>query len=42
VDPDVARWFRKKKDGNARVNALLREQMEAERRPPAKKRKVGR
>jgi uncharacterized protein (DUF4415 family) len=42
VDADVARWFRKKKNGSARLNALLREQMEAEKRPPARKRKVGR
>ena len=42
VDADIARWFRKKKDASAQLNALLREQMQAERRAPAKKRKVGR
>jgi hypothetical protein len=42
LNPDVARWFRKKKDGDAQLNALLRERMEAERRPPAKKRRDGR
>ena len=42
LDADVVRWLRKKKDGKARLNALLREQMQAEQRPPAKKRKVGR
>ncbi|MGE0423628.1 MAG: hypothetical protein AB7O88_15270 [Reyranellaceae bacterium] len=42
VDADVARWLRKTKDAGARVNELLRKQMEAERRPPARKRKVAR
>ena len=42
LSPDVAQWLRKKKDGDARVDAFLRGQMEAERRPPVKKRKVGR
>jgi hypothetical protein len=42
LNEDVAQWLRKKKDGDERVNAFLRKQMEAEQRPPAKKRKVGR
>src|SRR5690349_18476034 len=42
LDAEVVRWLRKKKDGKARLNALLREQMQAERRTPAKKRKVER
>lgn len=42
LDANVVRWLRKKQDGDARVNALLRSLMETETRPPAKKRKVGR
>jgi len=42
VDADVAQWFRKKKNGSAQLNEFLRGQMEAEKRPPVRKRKVGR
>lgn len=42
LNADVARWLRRTKDGDARVNAFLRSQMEAESRPPAKKRKAAR
>jgi len=40
LDADVARWLRKQKDGDARVNDILRARMKAEARS-AIKRKAG-